>query len=188
MSGSAFLTTDLSQDTTEPIIPLLFSFLLVELKLILMGMTAGVMCGKSWTDQPSLQTVQWSAARQCTEEHAHEWRLSPSQRQIRAVCGLFWRTKMYILRKTLKVWRVFFPLHFEDLIKFLIPIINLKKCTLPHLSRIVLMTSNDIWHNTLCGPHSSLRSDNLITHQGNMRCQTHLPFSGITQQGKEISC
>lgn len=38
----------------------------------------------------------------------------------------------------------FFPLLFEDLIKFLIPIINLKKCTLPHLSRIVLMTSNDI--------------------------------------------
>jgi hypothetical protein len=47
MSGSAFLTTDLSQDTTEPIIPLFFSFLLVELKLILMGMTAGMMYSKS---------------------------------------------------------------------------------------------------------------------------------------------
>lgn len=58
MSDSAFLTTDLSQDTPEPIIPLLFSFLLVELKLILMGMTAGVMYSKSWTDDQPCIHVQ----------------------------------------------------------------------------------------------------------------------------------
>lgn len=117
MSDSAFLTTDLSQDTTEPIIPLLFSFLLVELKLILMGMTAEVMYSKSWTDQPSLQTVQWSSLRQCTEEHTCEWRGCPSQRQIGAACRPLWRTKMYMPRKTLKVCRVFFFPSFWELNK-----------------------------------------------------------------------
>lgn len=52
MSDSAFLTTDLSQDTTELIIPLLFSFLLVELKLILRGMTAEAPHSKSWARRP----------------------------------------------------------------------------------------------------------------------------------------
>lgn len=52
-------------------------------------------------------------------------------------------SKMYMLRKTLKVCRVFFSLLLvvvEDLIKFLIPILSSKKFTLPYLSRTVLMT------------------------------------------------
>lgn len=139
MSDSAFLTTDLSQNTTELIIPLLFSFLLVELKLILMGMMAKVMHSKSqststfYSDCPRnsttciclLMQLKYSAKILC-----------PFKRQIRVVCRPLLRAKMYILRKTLKVCR-FFP---KDLIKLLILIINLKEFTLIWFSEIFLMT------------------------------------------------
>lgn len=155
MSDSAFLTTDLSQDTTEPIIPLLFSFLLVELKLILMGMTAEVMYSKSWTDQPFLADCPMSSPASVYRRACPRVKMLSSLKinegRVQTTLG----SKMYMLRKTLKVCRVFFfllLLLFEDLIKFLIPIISLKEFTLPHLSRTVLMTrmTYDTAHSVAC--------------------------------------
>lgn len=138
MSDSAFLTTDLSQNTTELIIPLLFSFLLVELKLILMGMMAKVMHSKSsststfYADHPRNSTCICLFL-----QHKYSAKiLCPFKRQIRAVCRPLLRTQMYILRKTLKVCRFFL----KDLIKLLISIINFKKFTLTQFSEISLMT------------------------------------------------
>lgn len=105
MSDSAFLTTDLSQNTTELIIPLLFSFLLVELKLILMGVMAKVMHSKSQSTSTFCTGYQRNSTCICLlQQHKYSSKtLCPFKRQIRSIFNPLSSTKLYIRRETCKV-------------------------------------------------------------------------------------
>lgn len=103
-----------------------------------MGLMAKVTHSKSW----STSTFHADHPRNSTcicpfLQHKYSAKiLCPFKRQIRAVCRPLLRTKMCILRKTLKVCRFFL----KDLIKLLISIINLKNFTLTQFSETFLMT------------------------------------------------